>query len=391
MPSSVHVALISGPSYDPLYERLDAFTDDTGIDVRMGFTGDHPSLNRHLAACDPVPYDLVSTHSKYAPSQRDFLTPLDEVLDAAELEDFAPRTLDLARIDGALYGLPRMVDVRLLHYRTDLIDAPPATWDELVQVARSVKEAHGTFGFAFPGRDSGLFGTFYELAEMGGAHLFPEGLVPDIENEGGAWALDLLRTLYEEELVPPDVPDWHFDEVHRAFRAGEVAMIGDWPGFYSLHTNPEASRVADRFAVCPYPSGPTGTSLAYGGEHTFGLTFRGIEKPEATKLLTFLTAPGQQQFEARRGAVPPRHSVMRRIQSEATGRARRRWKALERVIQKHVLIPPKLAYYPRIEEVIWTTVQQCFTGQRSISDALAHIARHIESIVETHAPDSNPS
>jgi hypothetical protein len=96
MSPSVHVALISGPPYDPLYDRLDAFTATTGIDVQIGFTGDHPSLNRHLAECEPVPYDLVSTHSKYAPSQRDFLAPLDGVLDAEVLDDFAPQSHDLA-------------------------------------------------------------------------------------------------------------------------------------------------------------------------------------------------------------------------------------------------------------------------------------------------------
>jgi multiple sugar transport system substrate-binding protein len=388
MSPSVHVALISGPPYDPLYDRLDAFTATTGIDVQIGFTGDHSSLNRHLAECEPVPYDLVSTHSKYAPSQRDFLAPLDGVLDAEVLDDFAPQSLDLARIDGALYGLPRVVDVRLLHYRTDLMEAPPATWDELVRTARAVKEEHGVFGFAFPGRDSGLFGTFYELAEMGGAALFPQDLVPDLDNEGGAWALRLLRTLYADALVPPDLPDWHFDAVHRAFREGRVAMIGDWPGFYGLHADPEASHVAERFSVCPYPSGPNGTSRAYGGEHTFALTPRGTEKPEAAELLTFLTAPAQQRLEAQNGAVPPRRSVLDGIQSEAAGRAQKRWGALERVLQEQILIPPKLPYYPRMETVIWTTVQQCFTWQRSVPEALAHISQQIESIVETHTSDS---
>ncbi len=327
-------------------------------------------------------YDLVSTHSKYAPSQLDFLAPLDGVIPPALLEDFEPPLLDLARIGGALYGLPRLVDVRLLHYRTDLISSPPATWDDLLHTARAVEKEHDLFGFAFPGRDSGLFGTFYELVEMGGGHLFPRHLTPDIENEGGTWALNLLRTLYAEHLVPPGTPNWHFDEVHRAFRHGRVAMIGDWPGFYGLHSDPSVSRVADRFAVCPYPSGPGGEALTYGGAHTFALTARGVETPEAIELLMFLAAPDQQLLDARNGSVPPRRSVMRRIQLEASGNAGNRWRALEDVIQKHMLIPPKLACYPRIEDVIWTTVQDCFMGKRGVADALDHIARRIESIVE---------
>jgi len=193
---TVRAALISGPMYDGLYQRLGDFTSATGIDVEIAYQGDHPALNEHLASLAGVPYDLVSTHTKYAPSQLAFLAPLDSLLAPEKLADFAPRLLDLARIDGALYALPRNVDVRLLHYRTDLVDHAPATWDELVEIARNINDPPGVYGFLFPGMESGLFGTFYELAEMGGAELFPPDLVPQIQNEGGRWALQLLRTCY---------------------------------------------------------------------------------------------------------------------------------------------------------------------------------------------------
>ena len=135
---SVKAALISGPMYDPLYTRLAAFTQATGIEVEVAFRGDHPTLNEHLAHLPDVPYDLVSTHTKYAPSQLGFLAPLDGLIPPAVLADIMPRLLNLAQIDGKLYGLPRNIDLRLLHYRTDLLPRPPATWDELLDMARAV-------------------------------------------------------------------------------------------------------------------------------------------------------------------------------------------------------------------------------------------------------------
>ena len=119
MNNELKIALVSGPAYDSLYESLPAFTAATGIKVNVAFSGDHPALNHHLAALSDVPYDLVSTHTKYAPSQVHFLAPLNEVVGASILEDFAPLLLELATIDGELYGLPRNIDVRLLHYRTE--------------------------------------------------------------------------------------------------------------------------------------------------------------------------------------------------------------------------------------------------------------------------------
>ena len=385
MSRELQVALISGPAYDPLYECLPVFAEETGIKVSVAFSGDHPTLNRHLASLEEVPYDLVSTHTKYAPSQQEFLAPLDYLLGAAELEDFVPLLLELASVDGSLYGVPRNIDVRLLHYRTDLIARPPATWYELLDVARRQNAPPALYGFVFPGRESGLFGTFYELAEMAGARLFTETLVPDIENEGGRWALRLLRTLYAEGLVPRELPGWHYDNVHECFRGGHAAMAGDWPGYYALYRDAKLSRVHDRLGLSPYPAGPAGKSLSYGGGHTFALTLRGARSPAALKLLRYLTAPEQQLLEARCGCVPVRRSVMRLVQSEADDENRARLSMLEEVIAAHILIPPKFARYPEVEEVLWRTVQRAILGELSVDEALAHMTGQIGRIVSGDA------
>jgi len=381
MSEELQVALIGGPAYDPLYACLPAFTEATGVKVTVAFGGDHPALNRHLAALEEVPYDLVSTHTKYAPSQLSFLAPLDGLVGADQLEDFVPLVLELASVGGSLYGVPRNIDVRLLHYRTDLIARAPATWYELLDVARRLNEPPGLYGFVFPGRESGLFGTFFELAEMAGARLFTESLVPDIENEGGRWALRLLRTFYAEGLVPKELPEWHYDKVHECFREGRAAMVGDWPGYYALYRDPSVSKVHDRLALSPYPKGPAGKSLAYGGGHTFALTRRGAGKPEALRLLQHLTAPEQQLFEARCGCVPVRRSVMRRVQAEADDANRARLALLEEVIDGHTLIPPKFARYPEVEDVLWHAVQRAVVGELAVEEALAHMTRRIERIV----------
>lgn len=377
----IKVALISGPIFDPLYTSLDEFRRQTGIAVEIAFQGDHPALNHHLATLSDVPYDLISTHTKYAPSQAAFLAPLDNLVTDVDLADFIPSTLELARVDSRLFGLPRNIDVRLLHYRTDLISTPPATWDELLDAARYATHPPDVYGFVYPGRESGLFGTFYELAEAAGARLFPPELVPQIENDGGRWALNLLRTMYAEAVVSPEIVDWHYDRVNEQFRTGKAAMIGDWPGYYGAYRLPSESAVVDRFQVVPYPMGPAGYARAYGGGHTFGLTYRGVEKPEALTLLRFLTAPSQQREEARRGMVPVRRSVLAQIKTESSGDERKRWETLEGVIREQIIIPPKFARYPMVEDVLWTTVQAAITGQIEIDVALHDITERIRTIV----------
>jgi multiple sugar transport system substrate-binding protein len=298
------------------------------------------------------------------------------------LTDFVPLLLELARIDGLLYSIPRNIDVRLLHYRNDVIDSPPATWDELLETARRVNSPPGFYGFLFPGRESGLFGTFYELAEMAGAHLFPQDLVPDIVNEGGRWALQFLGACYADALTPRELPEWHYDKVHVCFRAGHAAMVGDWPGYYSLYRDAQISAVTDRLGLSPYPIGPAGKSLSYGGGHTFALTKTGVNKPDALQLLLHLTSFEEQLGEARRGCVPVRHSVMKQMQGEADEANHARLAMLEKVIAEHILIPPKFARYPEIEEVLWRTVQRSFVGEIEIDDALESMTEQVSAIVE---------
>ena len=382
MRNELNIALIAGPAYDPLYQCLPAFTEATGLTVNVAFRGDHPALNRHLASLAEVPYDLVSTHTKYAPSQLGFLAPLDGIIDESVLGDFVPLLLDMASVDGSLYGLPRNIDVRLLHYRTDLIETPPETWNGLLELARRHNYPPEHYGFLFPGRESGLFGTFFELAEMAGARLFPKDLVPDIENEAGRWALGLLRTLYLEGLVPPELPDWHYDKIHECFRAGRAAMAGDWPGYYGLYRDASLSQVHDRLGLSPYPVGPAGKSLSYGGGHTFGLTQRGANKPEALELLLHLTAFDQQLLEARNGCVPVRRSIMQTMQTEADAPNRARLAMLEKVITEHILIPPKFARYPEVEDVLWRTVQRVMVNKLGVDEGLRLVREQIREIVD---------
>jgi multiple sugar transport system substrate-binding protein len=206
-------------------------------------------------------------------------------------------------------------------------------------------------------------------------------LVPEIENQGGRWALHFLKTCYTERLVPHEIKGWHYDQVHDFFRDGYAAMVGDWPGYYGDYCNPSHSTIYDRFAVARYPAGPLGFSRVYGGGHSFALTRRGASSSEALALLRFMTSTEQQLSEARAGSIPVRISVMKQVQAEADLVEKARWEALEAVIGGDVIIPPKFARYPEVEEVLWRTVQAAITSHLEIDEALREITRQIRTIV----------
>jgi multiple sugar transport system substrate-binding protein len=368
------VALIAGAMYDRLYEALPEFTGATGIRVQIAFHAVHPKLNAHLASLNDMPYHLVSTHTKYAPSQLSFLGAVEEDL----LEDFFPALVEMARIEGRVYGVPRNIDVKLLHYRHDTVAKPPKTWEELTATARALA-GKDSYGFVFTGKDSGLFGMFFELAEMAGARLFPDDKIPRLNCEGGQWALQTIRDLYLSGAVPAAVVDWQYDEAHRCFRDGRAAMICDWPGYFGSYCAAD-SQVRGKFALARMPAGPLGVNRAYAGAHTFALTQRGVRDRGAVELLRFLTAPAQQLREAQAGSVPVRRSVMDQARGGDTGRLQ----LLEEVMASDMLIPPRIAYYPEIEEILWRTVRAAMTGGISVETALLTMETRIGECHRRH-------
>ncbi|MDQ2672822.1 MAG: hypothetical protein M3Y38_08400 [Actinomycetota bacterium] len=92
----MRVLLVGGPMYNPLYTRLAEFEEREGLRVETVVAPTHPDLNEQIEAefaSGAASFDLISTHTKYAPSQRQWLTPLDDDLDDGELAPFTIRTL----------------------------------------------------------------------------------------------------------------------------------------------------------------------------------------------------------------------------------------------------------------------------------------------------------
>lgn len=373
MTVTLRVLLVGGPMYDPLYTRLAEFEAREGVRVEVAATLPHPELNDRVAeefGAGDARYDLISTHIKYAPSQMQWLTPLDDDLSAEELAPFSDRTLDLARIDGSLYSLPRNLDVKLLHYRTDILDGPPASWEELLETAARLS-SDGFYGFTYPGKESGLFGHFFELHAMAGGTLFPEPGSPEphLDDQAGRWALTILKDLYDR-AAPRETPDWHYDEVAACFRDGHAAMSSDWPGSFYTYEDAETSAVAGRYGLALYPEGPAGLHI-YSGSHTFAIPRTVTDRPAALALLRFLTSRESQALEARLGTLPARIDALRDARGEATegSLAQRRWDLLERAVDA-ALLPPRHPHYAAVEDAIWSGIREALIGTVSIDEAL---------------------
>ena len=390
--------LIGGPMYDGLYRRIPVFERATGYRVEVVARLPHPELNARVArdfGRGNPDIDLLSTHTKYAPSQARWLAPLDGLVSKADLADWSPRALELATIDGRLMQVPRNIDLRLLYYRRDLFESitfqrryqrafrkpldVPETWDDLVDTATVLTtKAHA--GFLFPGRDSGLFGTFYELLVSAGGDLFHPDLTPAFDSPAGLWAVDRLVELHRRrEVTPAILPLWHYDDISAEFRRGHAAMTTDWPGGHYLYTGRLTSRVAGETSVALLPVGLTGKRAAYAGCHSFAMARRARNRKGALALLKFLTSPESQRAEATLGGIPARLSAVRSVRRSVRGHPfeARRWQMLAETMATGLIIPPRFASYPACEDAIWRSVQKALLGRLSPAGAIRAAAKAV--------------
>lgn len=398
---TVRALLVGGPMYDGLYARIPDFERETGLRVEILDRLPHPELNARVKrdfGAGTADVDLLSTHTKYAPSQAEWLSALDDVVLAADLDDLLPRSAELARIDGRLLQYPRNLDCRLVYFRRDLFEDEarrhefertrkrplrvPETWDELVEVAVFLSGS-GLHGFLFPGRDSGLFGTFYELLVSSGGELFDRDLRPAFASSAGYYAADRLAELHHRrKTTPAELPRWHYDEVSASYRRGEAAMVGDWPGSDYLYADPRHSTVADRTGLALLPGGFGGRRAAYAGCHSFAIPATAKNREGAMRLLRFLTSLDSQVDEARRGALPVRRSAFEAMRAEAKGDSRKahRLELLART-SEDLIIPPRFAAYPDCEDAIWHGIQKAITGALPPKEAVEEAARACATVV----------
>jgi multiple sugar transport system substrate-binding protein len=357
----LRVALVGGPMYDPMYALIDP------REVEIVVHADHPTLNRRVAEILHAGerLDLISTHAKYAPSQARWLRPLDGLVDPALLAELAPRAVALCRFGGALLCVPRNVDVRVLWVREDLVATPPDTWRDLL--------ASGA-AFAFPGRESGLFGTFFELVVGEGGRLFDDDGRPTLATREAERAVETLCALAAS--APRELPDWHYDQVDAALLDGRVAMAAAWPGGYGPIRR--SARYAD-LAPHPYPAGPRGR-VTYAGAHAWAIPTTCAEPGRAVALLQRLAGAEAARLELANGGVPA-HAATFASAKPIDAKDARRLTLTRAAIDRQMITYPPHASFPAVEDAGWQAIRDALLGACSAKEAVRRIQADAEEVL----------
>jgi len=252
--------------------------------------------------------------------------PLDDLVahDRYDASDYLAASLDLARVQGSLFGIPYANMCNVLGYRRDLLErfdvGVPSSMEELVDAAQTVQSrlrAAGdgdTYGFLSRGRAGHGFNVWILASTFfpaWGATWFDDRGRPALDSEAMTAALEAYVRL-QRDAGPPDSSRLLWTEAHDRFEAGDAAFFIDAATELTLMHDGGGPH-ADAIGVAPVPHGPRGTrhSGLYGPMFAIPASTGNVEA--AWELVKFAASPEQIRSDALNGGNPEvaRMSVVR--------------------------------------------------------------------------------
>lgn len=261
--------------------------------VSMALAGDAP--------------DLIQMGSRWIPefAELGILLELDEYVTPEKLAMYYPALVNTVTYKGKLYALPRAYSTQALIYRADLMDQPPATWDELVETALAIQERFpGMYGFGIGGANhvSTLSQYFTILFTYGGRVFDDQGNLV-LDSPEAVAALQRYVDFYRKDQIVPNPLEYNREQLPELFRSGRIAMFvtGPWGG-PNIGLPPENDQVP--YASARVPTGPAGTATEVVSDST-GI-YAGTRNLEAALLfLDFITSEEEQRWRDTVGGYVP--------------------------------------------------------------------------------------
>ncbi|HEY0321299.1 MAG TPA: ABC transporter substrate-binding protein [Pyrinomonadaceae bacterium] len=273
-------------------------------------------------------YDLIMLDDPWFPrfASEEFLTDLTPLYKKRNLagpdEDFVKTSLALCRhpySTGTLYALPYLGNSQLFFYRKDLFEKhglkEPATWDEVLQSARTIGEREMTgapgggrlYGYVMrAAQGNAAVADFMPIFWAFGAEMFDAQGRPTVNSSEGINALKFMLELGKS--APPGYSSFNADEVSAHLLQGTAAMSINWPAWISAFNDPSKSKVIGKMAFTTMP-GALKAGQAEIGNWLISIPRDARNAEAAFDFLVWATSAEQLKRSALRGNPPTRRSV----------------------------------------------------------------------------------
>jgi multiple sugar transport system substrate-binding protein len=318
----------TGVEADAIRAVAEAYSQKTGNPVEImeaGRSGFYATVHTQLIGGSDE-FDLAQANDVdvAALAAAGAIAPIEPYIYDSKLTDLAEYDLEdfpfVYRYEGEIYTLPFDVSTHFLYYRSDLIAAPPQTWDEYLSTARKWTKSRNpdsptTFGASL----TALAGSeqpkvFYSVMWSFGGWIVDDQCNVGVDSAGAIKAARLYEALRDEKLLAPDIFSWGFSNVLDALKAGVVAMAGPyWNAAYPMiKTSDSPFKDNIRLALVPGVKQADGTVYRTPFQQGKVLLLNASSKRKiaAWTFLQYLTSKEGTRIMAKAGGTPARISVL---------------------------------------------------------------------------------
>lgn len=331
----------------------------------------HDDLVQNFQA-ENAHYDVVSVDVIWTPefAAKGWLQPLEGDL-AMDTSALLPATVATATYLGKQYSAPVTSDGGMLYYRTDLIDTPPTTWDELIADC-DVAEQAGIDCYA--GQFKQYEGLTVNVSEQingaDGSIVADDGLTPTLDTDAARDGLQQLVQAFKDGDIPQEALTFQEEQGRQAFEEGKLLFLRNWPYMYSLAKTDDTSVVKDSFDVAPLVSAST-----LGG-HNAAISVYSKHKATAHDFLDYLQSDEVQKILMRQGSLAP---VVAEIYDDPELIAENPYLPTLKQSILGAVPRPVTPFYPAVTQAIQENAFAALQGTVDVEAALANMQAAIET------------
>ncbi|NEO86543.1 MAG: sugar ABC transporter substrate-binding protein [Spirulina sp. SIO3F2] len=328
--------------------------------------------------------DVVNLNPKFASqlATRNAWVDLATTVPSEVQAEYLPKIWQAGTIDETSFGIPWYLTTQVTVYNQEIlaaagVETPPATYAELAEVARQVKDETGKYAFftTLVPEDSGE--VLESLVKMGVTLVDEQGKAA-FETPEGLAAFEYWLDLYKAELLPPEILTQGHRRAIELYQAGELALVGTGAHFLtSIETNaPDVAKVS---AIAPQITGETGKKNVA----VMNLVIpQDTADPEtALKFALFVTNTENQLKLSQQGNVLPStqdavdaYIAALEEKAELTPVEQAAKIGAEQLAEAEVLIPP-MEKLNLLQKAIYENLQAAMLGQKTAEEALADAAK----------------
>jgi multiple sugar transport system substrate-binding protein len=209
--------------------------------------------------------------------------------------------------NGRRYGMPWILDTKYLFYNTEMLSkagiaAPPKTWAELVDQAKTIKQkgiVEYPIVWSWAQAEAAICDYTTLVAANKGEFLDSSGK-PAFQTGGGLEALQYMVDTIDQGLTNPSSREYLEEDVRRVFSSGQAAFALNWTYMYNLANDAKESQIVGKVGVVPAP-GVKGKSeaSAVNGSMGLGITATSQHPQEAWTYISYMTSKPVQEKYAR--------------------------------------------------------------------------------------------